>query len=163
MTRSTGGPRRRGRELLFRLLYQAEMTHDSIAHSWLAVKDDERLPEEALEYVEALVSTIEESLPGVDRRIADAAEHWKFERLAATDRSVLRLATAELMYMPGTPARVVLDEAVEIAKKYGREESGRFVNGVLDRIARESRPGELEAMPDGRGAPGTLAGDAEIG
>jgi N utilization substance protein B len=74
------------------------------------------------------------------------------ERLAATDRSVLRLATAELLHLPGTPARVLIDEAVAIARKYGREESGRFVNGVLDRLARDTRPGELDdvnaALPE---------------
>ncbi len=154
MSRGAGGPRRRGRERLFRLLYQAEMTRDSVAQSWRAVREEERLPEEALEYVDGLVETLEESLPAVDQRIVDVAEHWKFERIAATDRSILRLATAELLFMPGTPARVVLDEAVEIAKKYGREESGRFVNGILDRIAREARPGELDEAPTGRGARG---------
>jgi N utilization substance protein B len=146
------GPRRRGRELVFRLLYQAELTHDGIAALWQGARDDERLPEEAREYVEALVGALEDSLPDLDRRIEAVLERWNLERLAATDKSVLRLATAEFASLPGTPARVVIDEAVAIARKYGREESGRFVNGVLDRLAREMRPGELEEAPEGRGA-----------
>jgi len=148
------GPRRRGRELVFRLIYQADLTHDGIAALWQAAKGDERLPEEAREYVEALVGALEDGLPDLDRRIEGALERWTLERLAVTDRSVLRLATAEFAFLPGTPARVILDEAVAIARKYGREESGKFVNGVLDRLARELRPGELEEAPEGRGAAG---------
>jgi N utilization substance protein B len=145
---STGGigPRRRGRELVFRLLYQADLTHDSIAALWKAAREAERLPGEADEYVDALVGALEDDLPELDRRIALALERWNMERLAATDRSVLRLATAELLHLPGTPARVLIDEAVAIARKYGREESGRFVNGVLDRLARDTRPGELDDL-----------------
>ena len=144
---STGvGPRRRGRELVFRLLYQADLTHDSIATLWKAAREAERLPGEADEYVDALVGALEDDLPELDRRIALALERWNMERLAATDRSVLRLATAELLHLPGTPARVLIDEAVAIARKYGREESGRFVNGVLDRLARDTRPGELDDL-----------------
>ena len=145
MSKGGVGPRRRGRELVFRLLYQADLTRDSVAETWKQIKDDERLPDEAREYVDALVVTLETGLPPLDAAIQSATQHWKFERLAATDRGVLRLAVAELLHMPGTPARVVLDEAVAIAKKYGREESGGFVNGVLDRVARTLRPGELEA------------------
>ena len=148
------GPRRRGRELVFRLIYQADLTHDGIAALWQAAKGDERLPEEAREYVEALVGALEDGLPDLDRRIEGALERWNLERLAVTDRSVLRLATAEFAHLPGTPARVILDEAVAIARKYGREESGKFVNGVLDRLARELRPGELEEAPGRRDAAG---------
>jgi N utilization substance protein B len=147
------GPRRRGRELVFRLLYQADLTHDSIAALWQAARADERLPGEADEYVDALVTALEEGLPDLDQRIGLALERWNFERLAATDRSVLRLATAEFVHLPGTPARVTLDEAVAIARKYGREESGRFVNGVHDRLARDIRPGELEPSPGGEADP----------
>ena len=79
----------------------------------------------------------------VDDLIRSAARHWELDRLAATDRSVLRIAIAELIGRPGTPARVVLDEAIEIARRYGSEESGSFVNGVLDHAARALRPGEV--------------------
>jgi N utilization substance protein B len=146
------GPRRRGRELVFRLLYQADLTHDAIAELWKAARVGEKLPGEADEYVDALVAALEDDLPEIDRRIGLALERWNLDRLAATDRSVLRLATAELLHLPGTPARVLIDEAVAVARKYGREESGRFVNGVLDRLARDVRPGELDEALDGRGA-----------
>jgi N utilization substance protein B len=80
----------------------------------------------------------------VDAEIQRSAEHWPVARLAVTDRAVLRAAVAELMARPGTPARVVLDEAIEIAKRYGSEESGRFVNGVLDQVAHRLRPDEFK-------------------
>lgn len=147
MNKGGSGPRRRGRELVFRLLYQVDLTRDAIATTWQQIEGEERLPDDARAYVDALVAVLEAGLPPLDDAIQQATQHWKFERLAATDRGVLRLAVAELMHMPGTPAKVVLEEAVVIARKYGREDSGRFVNGVLDRIARTLRPGELEAEP----------------
>jgi len=79
----------------------------------------------------------------IDGLLRAAAQHWSLERLSGTDRAVLRAAVAELVSRQGTPARVVIDEAIEIAKAYGSEESGRFVNAVLDRIARELRPAEF--------------------
>jgi len=147
MSKGGNGPRRRGRELVFRLLYQADLTRDAIDATWRQIAGEERLPDDARAYVEELVGVLERSLPAIDERIRQAIQHWKLERLAATDRGVLRLATAELVHMAGTPARVVLEEAVAIARKYGREESGRFVNGVLDRVARDVRPGELDGEP----------------
>ena len=143
------GPRRRAREIVFRLLYQAELTRDSIASGWAQAEDAALLPDEARAYADELVRALEDDAAGIDRRLEAALEHWKLDRLAATDKSVLRLATAELAHLRGTPARVILDEAVHIARRFGREDSGRFVNGVLDRVARELRPGELSTSPGG--------------
>jgi len=143
------GPRRRAREIAFRLLYQAELTKDSIAASWAHAEDAATLPDDARAYVDELVRVLEDDPAGIDRRLEGALEHWKLDRLAATDKSVLRLATAELAHLRGTPARVILDEAVRLARRFGREESGRFVNGVLDRVARDLRPGELEQSAGG--------------
>jgi len=144
------GPRRRAREVAFRLLYQAELTNDSIAASWAQSPDADTLPDEARAYVGELVRALEEDAAAIDERIAGALDRWRLERLAATDKSVLRLATAELVHLRGTHARVILDEAVGIARRFGREESGRFVNGVLDRLAREIRPGELSESQEER-------------
>lgn len=135
--------RRHAREVAFRVVFQADVTHDSYATAWKARRDEEQLSEDQLELVQDVVALLERQGGEVDQRLEDAAEHWPLERLSATDRSVLRAAVAELLGRPGTPARVVLDEAIEIAKRYGSEESGRFVNGVLDRVARELRPGEF--------------------
>jgi len=142
---SDPGPRRRARELLLRVLYQAEVAGDPLETTWRAVESEERLPSETRAYAEDLSHALSGRLPEIDAAVRRHLEHWSLERLGVTDRGVLRLATAELLTMRGTPARVVLDEAVDIARKYGRDESGDFVNGVLDRVARELRPGELEA------------------
>ncbi len=141
MTR--GRARRRAREVAFRVAYQAERCADSYGAAWAAVRQEEPLSEGQRELVEDVVRTLEERGAEVDRRIREAAKHWELERLTATDRSVLRAAVAELMGRGGTPARVVIDEAIEIARTFGDEESGRFVNGILDPIARALRPGEL--------------------
>jgi N utilization substance protein B len=93
--------------------------------------------------VEDVVGLLETRVAEVDAVLAAACAHWPLERLAATDRSVLRTAVAELMARPGTPARVVLDEAIELARRYGSAESGGFVNGVLDQVVRRLRPEEL--------------------
>ena len=149
---SDPGPRRRARELLLRVLYQSEVCGDAIEPTWRQVEAEERLPSETHAYAEELGTVLGARLPEVDAIVRRYLEHWSLERLGVTDRGVLRLATAELLSMRGTPARVVIDEAVEIARKYGRDESGDFVNGVLDRVARELRPGELESGARVRGA-----------
>ena len=73
-----------------------------------------------------------ERLQGIDEELGLQTTHWRLERLAAVDRNILRLAMYELIYETDTPHAVIIDEAIEIAKKYGAKDSGRFVNGVLD-------------------------------
>ncbi len=138
------GARRRARELAFRIAYQCDVTRDGYAATWAAVREEERLSRDQGELVEDVVRLLEARAIEVDASLTRACEHWPLERLAATDRSVLRVAVAELMARPGTPARVVLNEAIELARRYGSEESGAFVNGVLDRVARGLRPDETK-------------------
>jgi N utilization substance protein B len=135
--------RRRARELAFRVAYQGGLTGDGYAATWLAVGAEESLSGDQRELVDDVVGLLETRAAEVDAALVAACAHWPLERLAATDRSVLRTAVAELMARPGTPARVVLDEAIELARRYGSAESGGFVNGVLDQVARVLRPGEL--------------------
>ena len=137
------GARRRARELAFRVAYQSDLTRDGHAVTWAAVREGERLSEDQRVLVEDVVGLLEARAAEVDAALAGACAHWPLERLAATDRAVLRTAVAELMARPGTPAPVVLDEAIEIARRYGSEESGAFVNGVLDQVARRLRPEEM--------------------
>ena len=114
-----------------------------VRSTWTAREAEEHLGPDPHALVEDVVKTLETRLEDVDAAIRESAEHWPLERLAATDRAILRAAVAEMIGRPGTPARVLLDEAIELAKRYGSEESGRFVNGVLDRIARRLRASEL--------------------
>jgi len=137
------GKRRQAREALFRVVYQADLMGETYGQAWAAAREEEGLDEDQGQLVDDVVRTLEMSATEVDRTLGDAAEKWELTRLAATDRAVLRGAVGELMGRPGTPARVILNEAIEIAKRFGSEDSGRFVNGVLDRVARALRPGEL--------------------
>jgi N utilization substance protein B len=132
MNRRAGTARHRAREVAFRIAYQSDLTSDPYADVWALRREEEHLGDDQRELVDDVVRVLAQRAADVDEALRVAA-----------DRSVLRAAVAELLARPGTPARVVLDEAIEIAKRYGSEESGRFVNGVLDRVARELRPGEL--------------------
>lgn len=135
--------RRRAREVAFRVAYQADVAGDGYAEAWKTRRETEHLTADQLELVEDIVRVLEARGGEVDEALRGAAEHWPLARMSATDRSVLRSAVAELIGRPGSPCRVVLDEAIEIARRYGSEDSGRFVNGVLDRVAHALRPAEL--------------------
>ncbi|MFN8586394.1 MAG: transcription antitermination factor NusB [Candidatus Eisenbacteria bacterium] len=142
MTASTTG-RRRAREVAFRVAFQADVAGDTYALAWKLRREEEALSDDQTELIEDIVRLLEARGPEVDTALRESAEHWPLQRLAATDRAVLRIAVAELLARPGSPARVVLDEAIDMAGTYGGDESGRFVNGVLDRAARALRPGEF--------------------
>lgn len=135
--------RHRAREVLFRVVYQAAISGDAFAHAFEQQEDRARLNADQTELIADVVRHLDRHRDEVDAALQQAAAHWPLERMSATDRAVLRAAIAELVARPGTPARVVIDEAVELAKRYGAEASGGFVNGILDRIARDTRPGEF--------------------
>jgi transcription antitermination protein NusB len=135
--------RRRARVLAFRVAYQCDVTGDAPLDVWRSLREGERLSQDQDELVEDVARDLALRGGEVDAALRAALDTWPLERLAATDRAVLRVAAAELRARPGSPARVVIDEAIEIAREFGSDESGRFVNGVLDRVARAVRPGEL--------------------
>lgn len=126
------GMRRQARELALQLLYQHEHTGADLDamqrefDEWTGATDGVR------EFADFLLRGTLADLEHLDEELARQTAHWRLERLAAVDRNILRLAMFELMHEPDTPPAVVIDEAIEIAKKFGAEESGRFVNGVLD-------------------------------
>ncbi len=90
---------------------------------------------EGREYSDAAVRGVGEALAAIDEKVAKASTHWRMERMARVDRNVLRLGTWELLTRTDVPRAVILDEAVELAKEFGTEESSAFVNGVLNRVA----------------------------
>jgi N utilization substance protein B len=91
-------------------------------------------------FAEALVHGTKENQAKADDLIRQYAEHWALERMAVVDRNVLRLAVYEMLWGGGVPTKVVINEAIEIAKKFGTGDSSRFINGILDRVHRELRP-----------------------
>lgn len=86
------------------------------------------------EFAWELVEAVSRDKEAIDKLIAKLSENWKLHRISRVDRNILRMAIAEMTNIPGTPGRVVLDEAIEIGKKYGAEHSSAFINGILDRI-----------------------------
>ena len=136
-----GGRRRKARELALQFLYQLDLQGETdpaphVAEFW----SRHALDPEAREFAEDLVRGAMASRREIDDTITRFTEHWALERMAAVDRNILRLAVYELGWRTETPPKVVINEAIEIAKKFGTAESGRFINGVLDRIHRELRP-----------------------
>ena len=131
------GFRRKGREYALQLLFQSDVARQgerAPAGRFDAFWAERRALPEVRSFAEALVRGVEEHLEVIDGVLRNHARHWSLERMAAVDRNVLRLAVYELFYLTDVPSRVVLNEAIEIAKKYGSEESGGFVNGVLDDV-----------------------------
>ena len=93
-------------------------------------------------YAEILVRLVATNLQKVDRTIEEALTNWRLERLSVVDRAILRLGTAEMMFVDDVPPRICIREMVQLAEKYGTGDSPRFVNGVLDAVMRRVAPGE---------------------
>jgi N utilization substance protein B len=129
------GMRRKGRELAVQALYQLEVTGDAPGADLETFWRHFEASSDARAFALALVEGVRRERPRIDRLIADAAEHWRLPRLSKVDASILRVASFELIGCADIPARVTIDEAIEIAKRFGTSESAAFVNGILDRIA----------------------------
>lgn len=132
------GARTSSREAALQMLFALEAAGSPpvervIASFWRETPGDP----EGREYADAVVRGVAEELEAVDEKIRKASTNWRLERMARVDRNLLRIGTWELMRCKDVPRPVVLDEAVELAKRFGSEESSSFVNGVLDRVAEE--------------------------
>lgn len=90
-------------------------------------------------YLHTLIGHLDESLAQIDATLREHLSNWRLERLAVIDRNILRIGACELMYQRDVPSAVVIHEAIQLAQKYGSAESGRFVNGVLDAVAKAVR------------------------
>jgi N utilization substance protein B len=133
------GRRTKARECAFQMLYQADVVAqpmDRVIEGFWRVRQS---TDATREMADRLARGAARRLEEIDAAIAAAASNWRLERIAPVDRTILRLGTYELLGEPGTPAAVVLDEAVEMAKRYGEADSPAFVNGVLDAIRRQVR------------------------
>jgi N utilization substance protein B len=120
-------------------LSSAEVDVDAVRAAFENVSAEFELPKRARDRALELCLGVVHHLKDIDLAIARASEHWKIERLAAVERNVLRVAAFELLFEPKTPAEVVIDEAVEVARRFASERSPAFVNGVLDVVARNAR------------------------
>jgi N utilization substance protein B len=129
--------RRSARELALKILFQVEVgkfaPEEALATSFEQVNP----PAEDREYAAELVRGVAAETAELDRIIGALAQGWSLERLAKVDKNVLRLALYELKHQSGLPANVVINDAVEVAKKYSTDDSGRFVNGILGSYLRK--------------------------
>lgn len=128
--------RRRAREAALQMLYQAEIgrasAYEAIATYWPAHDADDPLAETFREFANELVRGTIGRVAEIDGILAAHTQNWRVERLTVIDRLILRLAVYEFLAHPQTPARVVINEAIELARAYSGEEAVAFVNGVLD-------------------------------
>ncbi len=133
------GSRRTARERALQALYQLEIADgaadDALAAAWAASADGDKVDPETQRFAKELVSGVQANLAEIDGLIREYSQHWRIDRMARIDRNVLRLGTFELKYRADIPRSVSIDEAVELGKRYGSEDSSSFVNGLLDRIA----------------------------
>ena len=135
------GNRRKARECALQLLYQDEF-HESgervvaVTSFWQA-PERAALKDEVHGFASFLLTGVRSHMAAIDERIRAVARNWKIERMSRVDRNILRMATFELLFADDIPPKASLNEAIEIAKTFGTEDSGSFINGILDRISRD--------------------------
>jgi transcription antitermination factor NusB len=128
------------RECALKILYTMDITKDSaedcIDAFW---RNNEDVEAEPREFASSLVLGVSKNRAMIDKIISDYATNWELKRMAVIDRNILRFATYELLFMKDIPPKVSINEAIDIAKKYGDKDSGKFVNGILDKINKTER------------------------
>lgn len=131
--------RRKAREIALQTLYAAEVS----GAEWRPVLRENvarrKASGEVVEYAERLVSDVTEQRADLDARISKRLENWELKRVSVIDRTILRIALSELINCPEVPTSVIMNEAIEIAQRFSTADAGRFVNGVLDTLAKEVR------------------------
>src|SRR4051812_15837181 len=132
------GTRRKSRELALQMLFQADMGKQSAEQVRKSFWSERKEMDESVRgFADDLFQIATERSEDIDKIIEAHAAHWRMERMAAVDRNVIRAAVAEFMGYPQTPAPIVINEALEIARKFSSPEAVNFINGVLDSVAKE--------------------------
>lgn len=145
------GIRRRARELALQFLYQHDALSESSGEnlypeeqlSLFWERSDTPVPEDMKEFSSVLILGACKNLAHIDDIIGRFSEHWRLSRMSKIDRNILRLSIYELVYLSDIPPAVTINEAVELGKRFGTEESGSFINGILDKIRIAREEGEL--------------------
>jgi len=153
MSQKKKGGRRTGRRRAFEVLYGLSFvpvdSSEALERSFkLAPERNEELeeaaPEESrLDFAWMLVSGVWENLADIDKTITDFSQHWKLKRIARIELTILRLALFEMLWLDDVPMKVAINEAVELSKRFGDDNSKNFVNGILDAVAKAVENGEL--------------------
>jgi transcription antitermination protein NusB len=128
------------RELAFQVLFQTDVGRNPWQEVLPRTLDENELPETSRTFLEQLVKGTIQELKSIDAEIIKYAQEWKLDRMANTDRNILRMAIYEIKFIKEIPPGVSINEAVELAKRYGDDESGKFVNGILGNVVRNNGP-----------------------
>jgi transcription antitermination factor NusB len=141
--------RSRSRELALQAFYQSEITKKDTVHILPQLVEEFSPDEGRDEFAERIVMGVREHIQKIDHLIVQYSENWRLDRMTIIDRSILRMAIYELLYCEDIPPKVTLNEAIDLGKRYGTEDSGSFINGILDRIQNEAirksvRPGVVQ-------------------
>lgn len=134
MARLEMGSRRKARELALQMLFQWEVGGNTPNHIISTFLRAQKAEADVQEFARTLFEGTVQEVDHLDHLVRERAEHWRLERMAVVDRNVLRLALYELLHRPETPAAVVINEALEIARRFSGTDSAEFVNGVLDGV-----------------------------
>jgi N utilization substance protein B len=126
--------RRRAREIALQVLYQLDIVQGDPQEALTLYFENFRPSEKTRQFCQRLVEGVCQEQEEIDRVIEENAENWTLKRMAVVDRNILRLATFELLNCPDIPFKASLNEAIELAKKFGNDDSSAFINGILDQI-----------------------------
>jgi N utilization substance protein B len=128
------GSRRLGRVTALKALYLVDIRVTLDIDEVMSLVKGNITDQSVVEFAQTLVTGTIDNMMAIDEQIKKHTINWELDRMAVIDRNIMRIATFEMMKIPATPINVIIDEAVEIAKEYSTSESGRFVNGVLDKV-----------------------------
>ncbi len=131
------GKRRTAREQALKFLYQTEFNSGELEKDMESFWEGLSSGDEVREFMDGLVKLVQEHREEIDRFIEQSSKNWTLDRMPHIDRNIIRIAVGELMYRSEVPPKVAINEALEIAKKFGSQDSTDFVNGILDRVKKE--------------------------
>lgn len=138
------GLRRKGREAAFQLIYQIDLGGMSFEDASREFWDQLGVPKDARDFAVSLIKGVVDNLPKIDELISEYSHNWKLHRMNTVDKNILRIGVYELIFCADTPTKVVINEAIEIGKKFGTQDTGSFINGILDKIAKSVRENSSE-------------------
>ena len=131
------GRRRSSRELALKFLYQFELNGGDLDEQIKLFLERNSSQEDVANFMKELVVSLIDKMEEIDEIIQKFSDHWILDRMTVIDRNILRMGACELLFNFSTPPKVVINEAIDIAKKYGNEDSPEFINGILDKVYNE--------------------------
>jgi N utilization substance protein B len=126
------GQRRKAREIALQVLYQVDASKIDVDEAIELFRDSFGIPQETGEFSELLIRYTLSHIEEIDDLITNCSEHWSLQRMSIVDKNILRMAVCEFLYCDDIPPKVTLNEAIDIGKNYGSDNSGSFINGILD-------------------------------